>query len=123
MGVCDNDTTSDAYRYSIEGFEGEWFDPNDVESYLEEKGVHINPDSTFAEEYIIPVSSFAGSNVLMSYCGYSMSPQAYPAVFHPDASILDVVPYHITEELLPHDLLSDFNLDLYCGPRSGFEDI
>lgn len=30
-------------------YEGEWFDANDVEGYLEEKGLKIDPQSTFAE--------------------------------------------------------------------------
>ena len=33
----------------IAGYEGEWFDPNDVQGYLEERGVFIDPASTFAE--------------------------------------------------------------------------
>lgn len=33
----------------ITGLEGEWFDPNDVEGYLRERGFVINPQSSFAE--------------------------------------------------------------------------
>jgi hypothetical protein len=36
----------------LRGFEGEWFDANDVEGYLEEMGVRIDPQSSFAEAYI-----------------------------------------------------------------------
>ncbi|PPJ51532.1 hypothetical protein CBER1_09208 [Cercospora berteroae] len=32
----------------IAGFEGEWFDPYDVEGYLAEKGIHIDPLASFA---------------------------------------------------------------------------
>jgi hypothetical protein len=33
-------------------YEGQWFDSNDVEGYLEEKGLRIDPQSTFAEGQI-----------------------------------------------------------------------
>ncbi|KAF2429463.1 hypothetical protein EJ08DRAFT_680003 [Tothia fuscella] len=33
-------------------YDGEWFDANDVEGYLEEKGITIDPQSTFAEANI-----------------------------------------------------------------------
>jgi hypothetical protein len=33
-------------------YEGQWFDSNDVEGYLEEKGIRIDPQSTFAEGLI-----------------------------------------------------------------------
>lgn len=33
----------------IAGFEGEWFDPYDVQGYLEEKGVFIDPRVSYAE--------------------------------------------------------------------------
>ena len=33
----------------IEGFEGEWFDPYDIEGYLAEKGMHVDPTASFAE--------------------------------------------------------------------------
>ncbi|KAK4542776.1 hypothetical protein LTR36_006152 [Oleoguttula mirabilis] len=36
----------------IAGYEGEWFDPYDVQGYLEEKGIHIDPSSSFAEAEI-----------------------------------------------------------------------
>ncbi|KAK5171209.1 uncharacterized protein LTR77_004353 [Saxophila tyrrhenica] len=35
------------------GFEGEWFDPYDVQGYLEEKGIYIDPTSSFAEAQIV----------------------------------------------------------------------
>lgn len=37
----------------LAGFEGEWFDPYDVQGYLEEKGIFIDPSSSFAEAQII----------------------------------------------------------------------
>ena len=37
----------------IGGFEGEWFDPHDVQGYLEEKGIFIDPISSFAEAEIV----------------------------------------------------------------------
>lgn len=33
----------------IIGYEGEWFDPQDVEGYLEEKGIRIDPSLSFVE--------------------------------------------------------------------------
>lgn len=33
----------------IVGYEGEWLDPYDVEGYLLEKGIHIDPTASFAE--------------------------------------------------------------------------
>jgi hypothetical protein len=36
----------------IEGFEGEWFDPYDVEGYLESRGIHIDPMVSFVEAEI-----------------------------------------------------------------------
>ncbi|ORY16627.1 hypothetical protein BCR34DRAFT_97178 [Clohesyomyces aquaticus] len=37
----------------LTGFEGEWFDGNDVEGYLKaEKGCYINPQDTFAEVFV-----------------------------------------------------------------------
>ncbi|KAK3713397.1 hypothetical protein LTR37_008589 [Vermiconidia calcicola] len=43
----------------IAGFEGEWFDPYDVQGYLEEKGIFIDPGSSFAEAEIIEWSGVA----------------------------------------------------------------
>jgi hypothetical protein len=36
-------------EFDLSEYEGEWFDSNDVEGYLEEQGLHIDPQSTFAE--------------------------------------------------------------------------
>ena len=33
----------------ISGYEGEWFDPGDVEGYLASKGIYIDPQSSFAD--------------------------------------------------------------------------
>ncbi|KAK6433466.1 hypothetical protein LTR95_010355 [Oleoguttula sp. CCFEE 5521] len=33
----------------VAGFEGEWFDPYDVQGYLEEKGIFIDPAASFAD--------------------------------------------------------------------------
>jgi hypothetical protein len=35
--------------FDLNEYEGEWFDSNDVEGYLESKGLHIDPQSTFVE--------------------------------------------------------------------------
>lgn len=36
----------------IAGYEGEWLDPGDVQGYLEERGIFIDPSSTFVEAEI-----------------------------------------------------------------------
>ena len=36
----------------IEGFEGEWFDPYDIEGYLESRGIHIDPTVSLVEAEI-----------------------------------------------------------------------
>lgn len=36
----------------MRGFEGEWFDAHDVEGYLEEMGVRIDPQASFAEALV-----------------------------------------------------------------------
>ena len=48
----------------IAGFEGEWFDPYDVQGYLEEKGIFIDPTSSFADAEIIewPQTPSSASN-------------------------------------------------------------
>jgi hypothetical protein len=35
--------------FDVSEYEGEWFDSNDVEGYLNEKGFYINPQDSFAE--------------------------------------------------------------------------
>ncbi|TLD38827.1 GPI inositol-deacylase [Venturia nashicola] len=35
--------------FDLAEYEGQWFDSNDVEGYLESKGLHIDPQSTFVE--------------------------------------------------------------------------
>ena len=41
----------------VEGFEGTWFDPYDVEGYLESKGIIIDPSVSFVEAEIIEPSA------------------------------------------------------------------
>lgn len=47
------DNISTDMTVEIAGFEGEWFDPYDVEGYLEEKGIFIDPSSSFAEAELV----------------------------------------------------------------------
>lgn len=61
----DNLTTD--MTVEVAGFEGEWFDPYDVQGYLEEKGIFIEATSSFAEAEIIewsptPSSASSGSS-------------------------------------------------------------
>lgn len=47
----------------IAGFQGEWFDPYDVEGYLEEKGIVLDPASSFAAvEVLLPLSRHASGS-------------------------------------------------------------
>lgn len=57
----DNLTTD--MTVDITGFEGEWFDPYDVEGYLNEKGIFIDPSSSFAEAevYVWPTAPSTAS--------------------------------------------------------------
>lgn len=43
------DTPATDMTVDLSGFEGEWFDPYDVEGYLAERGIFIDPSSSFAE--------------------------------------------------------------------------
>lgn len=45
----------------IVGYEGEWFDPGDVQGYLEEKGIFIDPAATFAEADMVVEQMQLGS--------------------------------------------------------------
>jgi hypothetical protein len=49
-------------EFDLSEYEGEWFDSNDVEGYLTEKGLQINPQSSFAEGRIALPNSAAGGN-------------------------------------------------------------
>jgi hypothetical protein len=49
-------------EFDLSDYEGEWFDSNDVEGYLNEKGLFIDPQSSFAEGQIsVPNGSTLGS--------------------------------------------------------------
>lgn len=52
LALLDNasrDQVSLHMAVEIAGYEGEWFDADDVQGYLEEKGVFIDPSATFVE--------------------------------------------------------------------------
>jgi hypothetical protein len=49
---ADSPSVSVDIELDLNEYEGEWFDANDVEGYLEEKGLKIDPQSTFAEGLI-----------------------------------------------------------------------
>lgn len=52
-----NDNVTTDMTVHIPGYEGDWFDPYDVEGYLEEKGIHIDPKASFAEAEVIDEGS------------------------------------------------------------------
>ncbi|KAF1810719.1 hypothetical protein P152DRAFT_451072 [Eremomyces bilateralis CBS 781.70] len=45
----------------LEGFDGEWFDSNDVQGYLEEKGIFIQPRASFAEAEYVDIDGLTGT--------------------------------------------------------------
>ncbi|KAK7186290.1 BZIP family transcription factor [Paraphaeosphaeria sporulosa] len=50
---CDDPSQSHDLNIDLTGFEGEWFDSNDVEGYLQqEKGVRIDPKSSFVDAFV-----------------------------------------------------------------------
>lgn len=62
----------------IAGYEGEWFDPDDVQGYLEEKGIFIDPAATFAEADVVvdtPLLPSAGS--MSSAASSARTPAAF----------------------------------------------
>lgn len=64
----------------ITGFEGEWFDPYDVEGYLAEKGIFIDPTSSFAEADVDLISSDSTKSSSTSSSGSTMSPEMQSSV-------------------------------------------
>ncbi|KAB8748975.1 hypothetical protein FH972_026526 [Carpinus fangiana] len=54
-----NESNSNGSKLSIAGFEGEWFDAQDVQGYLERKGIKFEPGSNFA---VIESSSEASND-------------------------------------------------------------
>ncbi|KAK0832199.1 hypothetical protein LTR73_002486 [Friedmanniomyces endolithicus] len=58
----------------IAGYEGVWFDPYDVEGYLEERGIHIDPLQSFVEAEI------DDDNTSMSSSGPSTPPLEYSSM-------------------------------------------
>ncbi|GIZ43948.1 hypothetical protein CKM354_000715700 [Cercospora kikuchii] len=63
----------------IAGLEGEWFDPYDVEGYLAEKGIHIDPLASFAAAEV-DVPSVSPRNT--SGSGFSSSRAEIPLTNH-----------------------------------------
>ncbi len=63
----------------LEGFEGEWFDPYDVQGYLEEKGIFIDPMSSFAEATLVewPALTSEGSTVTSDHKAATTPPGAF----------------------------------------------
>ncbi|KAF2215579.1 hypothetical protein CERZMDRAFT_104841 [Cercospora zeae-maydis SCOH1-5] len=56
----------------IAGMEGEWLDPYDVEGYLAEKGIYIDPSASFAEAEVailpsVPSSTTSGTDSVSSF--------------------------------------------------------
>jgi len=72
------DKTTADMTVEVAGFEGEWLDPYDVEGYLEEKGIHINALSSFAEAVVteVPVGS-ASVSTSSSLSGPETPPGQY----------------------------------------------
>jgi hypothetical protein len=60
----------------VEGFEGTWFDPYDVEGYLESKGVVIDPSVSFVEAEISEPSAESSTASSRSSARTSSVPQS-----------------------------------------------
>lgn len=60
----------------VEGFEGTWFDPYDVEGYLESKGVIIDPSVSFVEAEITEPSAESSTASSHSSARTSSVPQS-----------------------------------------------
>ncbi|KAK5121366.1 hypothetical protein LTR85_005532 [Meristemomyces frigidus] len=70
----------------ISGYEGEWFDPYDVQGYLEEKGIHIDPSSSFAEAEIEDVPTTPDSVTTLSSGQSPVTPLADFPLMEPPAT-------------------------------------
>lgn len=80
LALLDNasrDSLSADMTIEIAGFEGEWFDPYDVQGYLEEKGIFIDPSSSFAEAELVEWSPSNSSISSASNAGNS-EPSSLP---------------------------------------------
>ncbi|KAK3680680.1 hypothetical protein LTR37_021119 [Vermiconidia calcicola] len=83
----------------IAGFEGEWFDPYDVQGYLEEKEIFIDPGSSFAEAEIIewqqasgvasPVRSVQNSTMLPETSGSLRGRSTSPLVMRHENAVMN----------------------------------
>lgn len=102
------DAFSEDMTVELEGYEGEWFDPYDVQGYLEERGIFINPFQSFVEAEIVQdplirpdISSFVSTS----------SANAYDSI----ASQIDTsfnVREHLGTSKLSSASMSDLGLDL-----------
>lgn len=89
--------TADMLLRGTAGMDGEWFDAYDVEGYLVEKGIFLNPNSTFAEIELLdeqpttpkslPDSTLMGST---SYQMHSRAPAAFRSASELPASRSDL---------------------------------
>jgi hypothetical protein len=73
------DQISTDMTVQLAGFEGEWFDPYDVQGYLEEKGIFIDPTSSFAEAEIIEWGHTSASGSTTSSHHPTTPPAALPS--------------------------------------------
>lgn len=81
----------------ILGFEGEWFDPHDVEGYLAEKGISIDPASSFAEADVDFIStSLAKSSTASSS---SVTAMSSPEVQNPVRGAPDMSAPFVQEQM------------------------
>lgn len=74
----------------IAGFEGEWFDPYDVEGYLAEKGIFIDPLSSFAEADIDRIASSPTKSSPPSSAGMTLSPELQDSMTPDNVSVSPV---------------------------------
>ena len=97
------DNLSTDMTVELAGFEGEWFDPYDVQGYLEEKGIFIDPTSSFAEAEIVELP---GTSSNASIAGSFANPQTPPSTLASPGRSTPLTGHQVKR------LVNDFEADL-----------
>ncbi|TKA73691.1 hypothetical protein B0A49_04330 [Cryomyces minteri] len=76
----ENKSHSPEIVLDLSGYEGDWFDPTDVEGYLAEKGIFVDPRSSFVEAEIFDslASPSALSELTSNSSNFSMPSLSWP---------------------------------------------
>ena len=106
----------------LAGFDGEWFDSNDVDQYLRSKGVYLDAQSTWVElEVPELLPSMTHFQTISSPTDSSMAssrglqgPRMAESLF-PDDPVMEGQDYFWNADTLGVPSLSDVNMDLLFG--------